>query len=149
MPVCAADSSSDPARQLTARCLAERAASPHRVAAEIKEAWLRDLRYSYWEAHLLRVNPASVELDVATRIGEDGYFITGTIIVTWSDSADPSKDHESDVHHSHDHLESLIGCAQPGTTERAAGAIRQDCLGRSRTQRQMSTCWETAFPSHR
>ncbi|GIE85966.1 CPCC family cysteine-rich protein [Actinoplanes regularis] len=82
------ESSPEPARQLTARCLAEQAASPHRVATEIKDAWLRELRYSYWEAHLLRVNATSVELDVATQVEANGYFITGTIIVKWSDSAD-------------------------------------------------------------
>jgi hypothetical protein len=71
----------DPVRQLTARCLAEPAASPHRVAAEIEEVWLRDLQYGYWEAHALRVTAASVRLDVATRIDEDGYFIAGAIIV--------------------------------------------------------------------
>jgi hypothetical protein len=73
----------DPVRQLTARCLAERSASPHLVAHEITEAWLRDLRYSYWEAHSLRIAPTSVHLDVATRIDGDGYFIAGTIVVEW------------------------------------------------------------------
>jgi hypothetical protein len=39
--------STDPGRQLTARCLAGRAASPSRVAAEITHARLRDLRHAY------------------------------------------------------------------------------------------------------
>jgi hypothetical protein len=73
-------SSPDPARQLTARCLLEQASSPRRVAAEIEEVWLRDLRYQHWEAHLLRVTPTSVDLDVATQISEDGYYVTGSII---------------------------------------------------------------------
>lgn len=82
-------SSPDPARQLTARCLAEPAASPQRVAAEIREAWLRHLRYRYWEAHLLRFTATSVELEVVTRSsadGETGYYITALIVVTWAPS---------------------------------------------------------------
>jgi hypothetical protein len=84
----AVSSSSDPARQLTARCLAERAASPRRVAEEITQAWLRDLRYSCWEAHSLRITPTEVELHAATQIDKGGYFITAVIIVEWTESAD-------------------------------------------------------------
>ena len=80
----AISSSPDPARQLTARCLAERAASPGRVADEITRAWLRDLRYSYWEAHSVRTTATSVELHVATQPGKRDYFITATIIVEWT-----------------------------------------------------------------
>lgn len=76
--------STEPARQLTARCLADPAASPQRVAGEIKQAWLRDLRYNYWEVHALRSTPTSVVLDVATMIGEGDYYITGSIIVEWA-----------------------------------------------------------------
>ncbi|WP_327008845.1 CPCC family cysteine-rich protein [Dactylosporangium sp. NBC_01737] len=79
----------DPGRQLTAVCVAEPAASPARVAYEIKETWLRDLRYHYWEAHWLRVTATSVELDVATCVDEDGYYITGLIVVRWSSTRDP------------------------------------------------------------
>lgn len=85
----AVSTSSEPGRQLTARCLADPAASPQRVAAEIKQAWLRDLRYSYWETHSLRSTPTSVELDVATMIGEGGYYITGSIIVGWAEPTAP------------------------------------------------------------
>jgi hypothetical protein len=89
----AVSSSPDPARQLTARCLAEHAASPRRVAEEITRAWLRDLRYSYWETHSVRIAPTSVELHVATQIDKDGYFITAVIIVVWTESADVSTGH--------------------------------------------------------
>jgi len=77
-------SSPDPARQLTARCRADPAASPQRVATEIEQAWLRDLRYRHWEAHLLRVTPTSVQLDVATQVDEGGYYVTGLITARWS-----------------------------------------------------------------
>jgi hypothetical protein len=86
----------DPGRQLTARCLADRAASPQRVADEIKHAWLRDLRYSYWETHSLRSTPTSVELDVATMISEGGYYITGSIIVEWAEPTAPQS-HQPEV----------------------------------------------------
>jgi hypothetical protein len=75
---------SDPARQLTARCLAEPAASPHRVGTELRDVWLRKLRYRHREANLLRSTPATVELDVATKISPTGYFITGLIVVSWA-----------------------------------------------------------------
>jgi hypothetical protein len=88
----------DPARQLTARCLAEPAASPNRVAGEIKEVWLQDLRYSYWEAHSLQLTPTSVRLDVITKIDENGYYITGSIIVGWAEPADTPEEH----HQRHD-----------------------------------------------
>jgi hypothetical protein len=80
-------SSRDPACQLTAHCLPEPTASPRRVAAEITATWLNDLRYRHWEAHVLRATATSVKLDVATRISADGYYITGSIIVTWATSA--------------------------------------------------------------
>lgn len=80
-----------PVRQLTARCLAEPAASPGRVAVEIEAVWLDDLRYRYWEAHVLRATATSVELDVATQISADGYYITGLIIVTWA-AADEARE---------------------------------------------------------
>lgn len=81
-------SSPDPARQLTAHCLAEQAASPHHVAAEIEEVWLRDLRYQHWEAHLLQITPTSVELHAATMTNNDGCYITASIITRWSAGAD-------------------------------------------------------------
>ncbi|RAO38309.1 hypothetical protein ONO23_01060 [Micromonospora noduli] len=80
-------SSADPARQLTAHCLAEQAASPHQVAAELEEVWLRDLRYQHWEAHLLQITPTSVGLHVATMNSQGGYYITASIITRWSGSA--------------------------------------------------------------
>jgi hypothetical protein len=76
--------SPDRARQITAVCIAEPAASPARVAQEVEQAWLRDLRYRHWEAHRLRTTAISVELDVATRVDESGYYITGLIAVRWS-----------------------------------------------------------------
>jgi hypothetical protein len=53
------------------------------VAVEIEGVWLRDLRYQHWEAHLVRIEPTSVELDVVTATSEDGYYISGLIVVTW------------------------------------------------------------------
>ncbi|MEV1319990.1 CPCC family cysteine-rich protein [Micromonospora arborensis] len=73
----------DPAQQITAVCIAEPAASPMRVAQEIEQTWLRDLRYRHWEAHRLHTTATTVELDVATRVDEDGYYITGLIVVRW------------------------------------------------------------------
>ncbi|WP_410816711.1 CPCC family cysteine-rich protein [Micromonospora sp. 050-3] len=79
-------SSADPARQLTAHCLAEQAASPQQVAAELEEVWMRDLRYQDWDAHLLQVTPTSVDLHVATRNSQGGYYITASIFTRWSDN---------------------------------------------------------------
>ncbi|WP_433553403.1 hypothetical protein ACQP08_09210 [Micromonospora zamorensis] len=73
----------DPAQQITAACIAEPAASPMCVAGEVKQTWLRDLRYRHWEAHRLSTTARTVELDVATRVDEDGYYITGLIVVRW------------------------------------------------------------------
>jgi hypothetical protein len=73
-----------------------KAASPQRVAAEIKQAWLRDLRYTYWETHALRVTPTSLQLDVATMISEGDYYITGSINVGWAEPTDTPKDHQLD-----------------------------------------------------
>ena len=78
-----------PARQITAVCLAEPAASPTRVAQEIEQAWLRDLRYRHWEVHRLRTTATQVELDVVTRVDEDGYYITALITVRWSPTTPP------------------------------------------------------------
>jgi hypothetical protein len=64
----------DPTRQLTALCVAEPAASPQRIANEIKEVWLHDLQYQYREAHLLRTTATTVEMDVATQSGKGGYL---------------------------------------------------------------------------
>lgn len=74
----------DRAPQITAACLAEPATSPVRIAQEVEQIWLRDLRYRHWEVHRLRTTPTSVELEVATRVDEDGYYITGLIMVQWS-----------------------------------------------------------------
>ncbi|WP_236028163.1 hypothetical protein [Paractinoplanes lichenicola] len=79
----------DPARLLTAHCQAEQAASPERVAAEIEQAWLQDLRYADWETHFLRVTSTSVRLAVATMIDKAGYYITGSIIVGWTEPTVP------------------------------------------------------------
>ncbi|WP_164842603.1 CPCC family cysteine-rich protein [Actinoplanes solisilvae] len=84
----AVSSSADPARPLTARCLAESSASPRRVAEEITQAWQRDLRYAYWETHSVRITSTSVELHAATQVDKDGYFITAVILVGWSKPAD-------------------------------------------------------------
>ncbi len=72
--------------QLTARCVADRSSSPQRVAAELREVWLRSLRYRHWEAHLIRFTPTSVQLDVVTRSSGDagGYYITGLIVASWA-----------------------------------------------------------------
>ncbi|MGI5522484.1 CPCC family cysteine-rich protein [Micromonospora sp. CA-259024] len=71
-------------QQITAVCIAEPATSPARVAQQVEQTWLRDLRYGHWEVHRLRTTAVSVELDVATRVDEDGYYITGLIVVRWS-----------------------------------------------------------------
>jgi hypothetical protein len=76
-------SSPDPARQLTARCVARRSASARQIAREITKAWRRDLRYRYAEAHELRLTREAVELEVVTRIGPGDYVITGLVVVTW------------------------------------------------------------------
>ncbi|WP_239145206.1 CPCC family cysteine-rich protein [Actinoplanes couchii] len=74
----------DPDRQLTAHCRAESASAPHRVAADVEQVWTRDLRYVHWEAHRVRLEPASVILDAVTVSSENGYRITATIVVTWA-----------------------------------------------------------------
>ncbi|MET8552117.1 CPCC family cysteine-rich protein [Micromonospora zamorensis] len=73
----------DPAQQITAACIAEPAASPMTVAGEVEQTWLRDLRYRHWEVHRLRTTATTVELDVATRVDQIGYYITGLIVVRW------------------------------------------------------------------
>lgn len=73
----------DPGRQLVADCVADPAASPRAVATQIEEAWLTDLRYEHWEAHLLRITATSVRLDVVTRPDDVSYYITGQIVVRW------------------------------------------------------------------
>ncbi|RQX16299.1 hypothetical protein DDE19_16010 [Micromonospora ureilytica] len=85
-------SSADPARQLTAYCLAEQAAPPHQVAAELEDVWLRDLRYQDWDAHLLKVTPTSVDLHVVTVNSQGGYYITASIITRWSGDPDAPAD---------------------------------------------------------
>jgi hypothetical protein len=82
-------SSGDPSCQLTARCRAAAGASLERVAADIEQVWLSDLRYGYWEAHLLRTTAVSVELDVVTRISAGGYYITGRVIAAWAAGRHP------------------------------------------------------------
>jgi hypothetical protein len=82
-------SSTDPGRQLTARCVAQPFASPRVVADDITRAWMEDLRYRYWEAHSLRMLPTSVELDVVTQIGDGEYYNTGLIVVAWSPGEGP------------------------------------------------------------
>ncbi|TQJ23627.1 hypothetical protein FBZ33_3933 [Micromonospora sp. A202] len=52
-----------------------------RVAGEVKETWLRDLRYRHWEVHRLRTTATTVELHVATRVDQISYYITGLIVV--------------------------------------------------------------------
>ncbi|MFG1872476.1 hypothetical protein [Micromonospora arborensis] len=73
----------DPAQQITAACITEPAASPMRLTGQVEQSWLRDLRYRHWEAHRLRTTATTVELDFATRVDEDGYYITGLIVVRW------------------------------------------------------------------
>ncbi|MFV2088288.1 CPCC family cysteine-rich protein [Micromonospora sp. LOL_021] len=69
----AVNTTPESAQQITAFCLAEPAASPMRVALEVEQIWLSDLRYSYWEVHRLEILATYVNLEVATQIDEDGY----------------------------------------------------------------------------
>lgn len=79
----AVTSGPNPARQVVARCVAHPWAAPAVVADELLRAWLDDLRYQHWEAHLLRHTPVSVRLDVATKPSEAGYVVTGLIVAVW------------------------------------------------------------------
>ena len=76
-------SGADPARQLTAVCTADPAASPGAVGEQLVHVWTTALQYGFWEAHLLRIMPGSVVLDVVTRPDPDSYYITGRIVARW------------------------------------------------------------------
>ena len=73
----------DPDQLLIAACTAHRDATPTLVAEQITTAWLRDLRYSFRDAHRLRQTTTRVELDFATQTSERGIFVTGLVTVQW------------------------------------------------------------------
>ncbi|MFV2095748.1 barstar family protein [Micromonospora sp. LOL_014] len=62
-----------------------------RVALEVEQIWLSDLRYSYWEVHRLEILATYVNLEVATQIDEDGYYISGLIAVRWLPARNPNR----------------------------------------------------------
>jgi hypothetical protein len=54
---------------------------------EVCPVWLYDVRYRHWEVHRMSTTATRVELEVATRVDEDGYYITALIVVRWSPAA--------------------------------------------------------------
>jgi hypothetical protein len=73
----------NPDALIVANCVAHPTASSDAVSEQLVDIWQRDLRYPYREAHQLRRSHDTVELDFATQIGEQEFYVTGTVTVRW------------------------------------------------------------------
>ena len=57
------------------------------LATELERIWLRDLRYSYFEAHVITIGEQRVHRDAVTQIAPDDFYVTASIIAEPPQSA--------------------------------------------------------------
>lgn len=72
---------------ITATCQAVPGCSMVELAAELERVWLRDLRYSSFEAHVIAAGERGVHLDAVTQIAPGGFYVTASILAETSQSA--------------------------------------------------------------
>ncbi|MEV4802969.1 hypothetical protein AB0K18_23420 [Nonomuraea sp. NPDC049421] len=72
---------------ITATCQTVPGCSMAELAAELERVWLRDLRYSYFEAHVITAGEQGVHLDAVTQIAPDGFYVTASIVAETAQSA--------------------------------------------------------------
>lgn len=46
------------------------------IAREVERLWTERMRYPFWEAHSLLVDPEFVEFEAATRNSDSGHYVT-------------------------------------------------------------------------
>lgn len=46
------------------------------VAARLEEIWRDRVRYPFWAAHAIRVEPGHIEFEAATRHSGEGHYVT-------------------------------------------------------------------------
>ncbi|WP_433433105.1 hypothetical protein [Nonomuraea sp. CA-141351] len=72
---------------ITATCQTVPGCSMVELAAELERVWLLDLRYSYFEAHMITAGEWGVHLDTVTQIAPDGFYVTASIVAETAQSA--------------------------------------------------------------
>ena len=72
---------------INATCQAMPGCSMVELAAELERVWLRDLRYSSFEAHVITAGERGVHLDAVTQIDPDGFYVTASIVAETAQSA--------------------------------------------------------------
>lgn len=66
----------DPDQLVIALCQFRPQYSEADVARQLERLWGDRVRYEYWEAHAMVTAPDHVELEAATRAGQDGHYVT-------------------------------------------------------------------------
>ncbi|MEU7452275.1 hypothetical protein [Streptosporangium roseum] len=66
---------------IMATCWIAPGCSTVEIAAELERIWLQDLRYQYFEAHMITSGERGVRLDVVTQIAPDDFYVTAAVVV--------------------------------------------------------------------
>ena len=77
----------NPARLIEACCRADEGVDLRTAAGDIEEIWLTQLRYGYFEAHVLRVDDERATLDFITQIHDGGFYVSGRVVIAPSGSS--------------------------------------------------------------
>nr|WP_062338042.1 hypothetical protein [Herbidospora sakaeratensis] len=70
----------DPGNLIAATCRSVPGCSIADLADELRQIWSRDLRYSYFEAHVITTGERTVRLDAVTQIAPDDFYVTASIV---------------------------------------------------------------------
>jgi hypothetical protein len=66
----------DPDQLVIALCQFRPQYSEADVAYRLEQMWGDRVRYEYWEAHAIATAQDHVELEAATRVAQDGHYVT-------------------------------------------------------------------------
>lgn len=72
---------SSPECLIRAKCRAAEGVTLSDAGEAIRDVWLTMLRYSFFEAHCLRVEKKEAVLEFVTQIGPGAFFVTGRVEV--------------------------------------------------------------------
>ncbi|MEV4248756.1 hypothetical protein AB0J63_35740 [Streptosporangium canum] len=71
---------------IVATCVPVGGRSEAEIGAGLEQVWLQDLRYRYFEAHMVTLAEGRVQLDVITQIALNDFYVTATIVAETSKS---------------------------------------------------------------
>jgi hypothetical protein len=66
---------------LDVRANARPGVSDDEIESDLVRVWTEKLRYGFAEAHVVTRTPEAVVLRAVTKIGPDGFYVTGTVTV--------------------------------------------------------------------